>query len=49
MSFITLDARERYRQLLEQSPKVVQRLPNKLIASYLNISQETLSRLKTKI
>lgn len=49
MSFITMDARERYVQLLQQNPKVVQRLPNKTVASYLNISQETLSRLKSKI
>ena len=47
-SFLTLDARTRYQQLLAQSPAVVQRLPNKLVASYLSISQETLSRLKSK-
>lgn len=49
MSFITMDARERYKQLLEQNPIVVQRLTNKTVASYLNISQETLSRLKSKL
>lgn len=48
-SFLTLDARTRYQQLLAQSPAVVQRLPNKLVASYLHLSQETLSRLKSKI
>lgn len=48
MSFITMDARERYAQLLAEDPIIVQRLPNKIVASYLNISQETLSRLKTK-
>ena len=48
MSFITLDATERYRQLLAQNPSVVMRMPNKMVASYLNISQETLSRLKSK-
>lgn len=48
MSFITLDATERYRQLLAQNPRVVTHLPNKMVASYLNISQETLSRLKSK-
>jgi CRP-like cAMP-binding protein len=47
-SFLTLDARTRYQQLLAQSPVVVQRLPNKLVASYLHLSQETLSRLKSK-
>ncbi len=49
MSLLTLNATERYRQLLQQHPKIVQRLPNKMVASYLNISQETLSRLKSKV
>lgn len=49
MSLLTLNATERYRQLLQQNPKIVQRLPNKIVASYLNISQETLSRLKSKM
>lgn len=49
MSLLTMDALSRYRLLLERSPVVVQRLPNKLVASYLNISQETLSRLKSKV
>ncbi|WP_277014819.1 Crp/Fnr family transcriptional regulator [Flavobacterium lindanitolerans] len=49
MSFITMNARERYRQLLNQDPIIVKRLPNKMVASYLNISQETLSRLKSKV
>ncbi len=49
MSLLTMDALTRYRLLLEELPVVVQRLPNKLVASYLNISQETLSRLKSKL
>nr|WP_199000837.1 Crp/Fnr family transcriptional regulator [Flavobacterium sp. ASV13] len=49
MSFVTMDAKERYKLLLSQNPDYVQRLPNKMVASYLNISQETLSRLKSKI
>ncbi|WP_338794168.1 Crp/Fnr family transcriptional regulator [Bernardetia sp. MNP-M8] len=48
MSFLTLDATERYKQLLEIQPNIVQRLPKKIVATYLNISQETLSRLKSK-
>jgi CRP-like cAMP-binding protein len=48
MSFITQDATERYRRLLEEDPQVVMRLPNRIVASYLNISPETLSRLKGK-
>ncbi|WP_212005167.1 Crp/Fnr family transcriptional regulator [Chitinophaga sp. HK235] len=49
MSFLTLDAKEKYRLLLEENPNIVRRLSNKMVASYLNISQETLSRLKSKI
>ncbi|TKT89522.1 cyclic nucleotide-binding domain-containing protein [Dyadobacter frigoris] len=49
MSFVTMNAKERYVLLLEQNPAIVARLPNKLVASYLNISQETLSRLKAKM
>lgn len=49
MSFLTLDAGERYKRLLEEAPEIVKRLSNKLIASYLNMSQETLSRVKSKI
>lgn len=48
-SFITLDAKERYRQLLKQNKTIVLRLPNKIVASYISVSQETLSRLKSKI
>ena len=48
-SFITMDAKERYIQLLAQNKAIVQRLPNKIVASYIGISQETLSRLKSKI
>ncbi|MBI3134821.1 MAG: Crp/Fnr family transcriptional regulator [Bacteroidetes bacterium] len=49
LSFTTMDATERYKQLLSKNQTVVMRLPNKIVASYLNISQETLSRLKSKI
>lgn len=47
--FVTLDATERYRKLLAINPQVVRRLPNKIVATYINVSQETLSRLKAKI
>lgn len=47
MSFTTLNALERYNQLFKINPKIVKRLPNKIVASYINISQETLSRIKS--
>ncbi len=49
ISFTTLDASERYKQLFKINPNIVKRLPNKIVASYINISQETLSRIKSKI
>jgi CRP-like cAMP-binding protein len=49
MSFLVQDALEKYRQLLKENPMIVRRLSNKMVASYLNISQETLSRLKSKL
>ena len=48
-SLITMGAKERYALFMENSPGLVQRLPSKIIADYLGISQETLSRLKSKI
>lgn len=49
ISFTTLDASERYKQLFKINPNIVKRLPNKIVASYINISNETLSRIKSKI
>ena len=48
-SLITMNAKERYALLMEDNPALIQRLPSKIIADYLGISQETLSRLKSKI
>jgi CRP-like cAMP-binding protein len=48
MSFLTQDATTRYKQLLAEDPRIITRLPNRIVASYLNISPETLSRLKSK-
>jgi CRP-like cAMP-binding protein len=49
MSFITNDATERYLELLKENPEIIKRLPNRLVANYLNITQEGLSRLKSKL
>ncbi|TYB74283.1 Crp/Fnr family transcriptional regulator [Bizionia myxarmorum] len=49
MSFTILNASERYNQLFKINPNIVKRLPNKIVASYINISQETLSRIKSKV
>ncbi|NSL87854.1 Crp/Fnr family transcriptional regulator [Chitinophaga sp. Mgbs1] len=39
-------ARDRYRRLMEQHPGIIQRAPLGIIASYLGITQETLSRIR---
>jgi len=41
-------AAERYEHLLEQSPHILERVSLGQIASYLGISQETLSRIRRK-
>ncbi len=45
-SLITMDSKARYQVLMETQPQIIKRLPNKIVADYLGISQETLSRLK---
>ena len=47
--FQTLDASRRYLKLVEKEPQIVQFLPVTIIASYLNVSLETLSRIRSKI
>jgi len=46
LSLLKNSAKERYDLLLEQYPQLFQRVPKKLIAAYLGVSRETLSRLK---
>ena len=41
-------ATERYEQLLQQTPHLLERVPLGHIASYLGISQETLSRIRNR-
>jgi CRP-like cAMP-binding protein len=41
-----LTARQRYSLLIEKHPGIVQRVPLGIIASYLGITQETLSRIR---
>ncbi|GAA4181284.1 MULTISPECIES: Crp/Fnr family transcriptional regulator [Sphingobacterium] len=45
---ITLSAKQRYDRLMREEPMYIQRLSNKILASYLDITQETLSRLKSR-
>ncbi|MBV7529572.1 Crp/Fnr family transcriptional regulator [Chitinophaga sp. sic0106] len=43
---ITLTAEERYLDMLKHQPAFIQRFPQNMIASYLGISPETLSRIR---
>lgn len=45
---VTLTAKQRYDLVLKENPALVQRVSNKVLASYLDIRQETLSRIKNK-
>lgn len=42
-------AAERYEQLLQQAPHISERVPLGYIASYLGVSQETLSRIRSRV
>lgn len=47
LSLLNSNAKERYDQLLLQYPTLFQRVSKTLIASYLGVSRETLSRLSS--
>jgi len=49
MSSITHSAEEKYLQLQESNPQIIERIPQNLIASYLGIAPETLSRIKKNL
>jgi CRP-like cAMP-binding protein len=43
------EARERYENLLSHAPHILQRVPLGYVASYLGMTQETLSRIRNKV
>lgn len=45
LSLMTMSAKERYEQFLKYYPTLIQRLPKTVLAAYLGVSRETLSRL----
>jgi len=49
MSSITHSAEEKYVQLAQSNPKFIERIPQNLIASYLGLAPETLSRIKKNL
>lgn len=44
-----LTAKEKYQKLLKEKPAIVLRAPLGMVATYLGISQETLSRIRSEI
>lgn len=46
---LSLSATARYLKLIENKPEIIQRIPLKYIASYLGITQVSLSRIRSKI
>ncbi|MHA4844090.1 Crp/Fnr family transcriptional regulator [Flavitalea antarctica] len=48
LSFLLSTPRERYDLVLRRQPALLQRVPNAVLASYLGLSRETLSRLWRK-
>ena len=45
---VTLTAKQRYDIVLNENPVLIQRLSNRVLASYLDMREETLSRLKSR-
>ena len=48
LNSIFKSAKERYDIMMEEKPSLVLRAPSNIIASYLGITPETLSRIKAK-
>jgi CRP-like cAMP-binding protein len=49
ISMLSENAATRFAVFQQQYPSLVQRIPKKLIASYLGVSRETLSRIEQKV
>ena len=47
LSLLSTNAKQRYEQLLKQHASLIQRVPKTLLAAYLGVSRETLSRLSS--
>lgn len=45
--FHTLDAKQKYELLVNKTPHIIQNIPLNYIASYLGVSPETISRIRT--
>ena len=48
-SVINGDAKERFLSLVKNRPEIMEKVPLKFVASYLGITQSSLSRLKKAV
>ena len=48
-SVISLSLEDRYKELIEDHPNIIQRLPQHMVASYMGLTPETLSRVRKRI
>jgi len=44
-----LDAKERYLNLIKKSPKIINKIPQHYITSYLGIKPQSLSRIRNNL
>ncbi len=49
MGTMTTTAEERYNSLIQDFPDIIQRVPQHMIASYIGVTRETLSRLRSQL
>lgn len=49
VNYLTLSPEDRYLQLIEERPKVIERIALKYVASYLGIQPESLSRIRKRL
>ena len=49
VSLLVDDATKRYEDLLRERPQVIQRVPQYMVASYLGITPEALSRIRKEL
>ncbi len=47
VSFLTSSTKQRYHELIKRYPSLIQRVPKSLLAAYIGVSRETLSRLSS--
>lgn len=47
-ALLSINPEERFKNLMEEHPKIFKRIPLRYVASYLGITPETLSRYRTK-